>query len=346
MPHAARPTVTLRDVADEAGVSLATASRVLGPSSRKVGSEYTERVMAAAAALGYTADAAARAMRGTSDSITLIADDLTTPSIATVVAAMEREARTAGAFVTVSSTGGTAQRQFDTVRQLRSLRPRALVLTSSRITVDALHGRLFNELVAYEREGGRVVIVGDTDMPFDSITFDNHGAAHDIGIFLGESGHRRVAILAGSRQNAAMSARAAGFADGLQQAGVDRQNIRIVPCDVSRRGGFDATGQLVADGLGPLDGILAANDLIAIGVLNALRTAGIRVPTHVSVTGFDDIQMAVDVTPRLTTVALPLAGAGTAAIRLATSEPAAARQLTVRGHVVVRESTSVRTGVS
>lgn len=107
MPHAARPTVPLRDVAKQAGVSLATASRVLGPSSRKVGSEYRERVLAAAAAMGYTVDAAARAMRGTSDSITLIADDLTTPSIATVVAAMEREARTAGAFVTVSSTGGT-----------------------------------------------------------------------------------------------------------------------------------------------------------------------------------------------------------------------------------------------
>ncbi len=343
MPHAARATVTLRDVAAKAGVSLATASRVLGPSSRKVGAEYKERVVAAAAALGYTADAAARAMRGTSDSITLIADDLTTPSIASVVAAMEREARTAGAFVTVSSTRGTPQRQLDTVRQLRALRPRALVLTSSRIKVDALQGRLLNELLAYEREGGRAVIVGDTDMPFDSISFDNYGAAREVGVYLGESGHRRVVVLAGRhRRNASMSARAAGFVEGLRQAGADPRDIRIVDCDVSRQGGFDAARQLVAEGLGDTDSFLAANDVIAIGALSALRSAGIRVPIDASVTGFDDIQLAEDVTPRLTTVALPLADAGTRAIRLATSERSEPRHLTVHGHLVVRDSTAAR----
>src|SRR5918998_915821 len=79
MPHPARPTVTLHDVAAAAGVSLATASRVLGKSSRTVAPEYQQRVLAAAAALRYTADVSARAMRTAGDSLALVADDLTTP---------------------------------------------------------------------------------------------------------------------------------------------------------------------------------------------------------------------------------------------------------------------------
>ena len=346
MPHAARPTVTLHDVAAAAGVSIATASRVLGGGSRRVTPEYEQRVLAAAAALRYTADASARAMRRTSDSITLIADDLTTPSIGIVVAAMERQARTAGAFVTVSSTHGTSQRQLETVRRLQALRPRALVLTSSRIRANALQGRLRNELLAYEGEGGRVVIVGDTDMPFDSIGFDNRGAARAVGRYVAESGHRHVAILAGVRGQATAAARMAGFMEGLQEGGVAARRIRIEHCEVSRQGGFDAAQWLLAEGLRDTDAVLAANDVIAIGAMSALRAAGVSIPADLSVTGIDDIQLAVDVTPRLTTVALPLADVGAEAIRLATSERAEPRRLTVHGHLVVRDSTRVRAASS
>ncbi|WP_162907337.1 LacI family DNA-binding transcriptional regulator [Allorhizocola rhizosphaerae] len=343
MPHAARPTVTLHDVAAAAGVSVSTASRVLGGSTRTVAAEYEQRVLAAAAALRYTPDASARAMRRMSDSITLLADDLTTPSIAIVVAAMERQARTAGAFVTVSSTRAVPRRQLEAVRRLRALRPRALVLTSSRINAGALQGRLLNELVAYEREGGRVVLVGDTDMPFDSISFDNFGSARFVGAHVGESGHRRVVILSGPPGHATATARASGFAEGLRAAGVDSRHIRLVNCEVSRQGGFDAARQLIDEGLGDTDAVLGVNDIVAIGAMSALRDAGVAVPGGVSVTGFDDVQLAVDVTPRLTTIALPLAHAGAEAIRLATSErgmePA---RLTVRGHLVVRDSTKAR----
>src|SRR4051812_34259553 len=160
LPHPARPTVTLRDVAAAAGVSVATASRVLSGSSRSVAPQYASRVLEAAATLRYTADVSARAMRRKSDAIALVADDLTTPSIALVVAAMERQARTVDAFVTVSGTRGLPERQLETVRTLCGFWPRALVLTSSRITAGAVGGRLLDELLAYEQRGGRVVIYG------------------------------------------------------------------------------------------------------------------------------------------------------------------------------------------
>lgn len=345
MPHPSRPTVTLHDVAAAAGVSVATASRVLGGSSRTVAPDYQRKVLAAAAALHYSSDLSARAMRRKSDSIALVADDLTTPSIGIVVAAMERQARTVDAFVTVSSTRGTPQRQYETVRTLCALRPRALVLTSSRIEAKALDGRLLAELLAYEQQGGRVVIFGNTDMPFDSISIDDRGSARLMGAHLGQTGHRRVVILAGTRSTGNVSARTSGFVEGLLACGVDAQDVRIVNCEISRQGGFDATARLLEEGLGETDAIVAANDVIAIGALSACRAGAVSVPARVSVTGFDDIQLAVDVTPRLTTVALPLAAIGAESIRLAVLEAAdrggPASQV-VRGALVVRDSTAVR----
>jgi LacI family transcriptional regulator len=254
---------------------------------------------------------------------------------------MERQARTAGAFVTVSSTQGTLDRQLETVRLLRSLRPRALVLTSSRFEANALEGRLLKELLAYESEGGRVVIVGATDMPFSSIRFDDHGAGRLIGAHIARSGHRRVAILGGPPERGNMSARVAGFAEGLRDG--DVTDIRVVGCEVSRQGGFDAATRLVGEGLGETDAVLAVNDVIAVGALSALRAQGIDVPSDVSLTGIDDIQLSSDVTPRLTTVALPLARVGTSSIRLALGTGKDATHLNVRGKLMVRESTADRT---
>ena len=342
MPHPARPTVTLRDVAAAAGVSVPTASRVLGGSSRTVAAEYRQRVLAAAAALRYTADASARAMRRANDSIAVVGDDLTTPSMGMVAAAMERQARDAGAFVTVSSTHGTAERQLETVRLQRALRPRALILTSSRLDASALDGRLLDELLGYEREGGRVVIVGDTDMPFDSISFDNHGSAKELAHHIAELGHRHVTILAGAPGRGNVSARTAGFMAGLRDGGVEQRHIRISHCAVSRQGGFDAAQRLAAEGLEPPHAVLAANDTIAIGAMSAFRAAGVAVPADVSLTGFDDIELATDVTPRLTTVSLPLAQAGAEAVRLALTARAEAEHLMMRGQVVVRDSTAIR----
>jgi LacI family transcriptional regulator len=339
MPHAARPTVTLHDVAAAAGVSVSTASRVLSGSARKVAPEYEARVLAAAAALRYTADASARAMRRASDSIALVADDLSTPSMGMIVAAMEREARTAGAFVTVSSTMGAPERRLETVRLLRALRPRALVLTSSRVLTNELEGRLLKELDSYEREGGRVVIVGETDLSFDSIDFGNRAAGRAAGAFVAETGHRRVAIFGGARELANLADRRAGFAEGLRAGGVAERDIRVVYCEVSRQGGFDAAQRLAAAGMDGREAVLAVNDTIAIGALSGFRAAGLAVPADVSVTGVDDIPLAGDVTPRLTTVALPLARAGVEAIRFALAKTDTVRRLTLEGRLIVRGST-------
>jgi LacI family transcriptional regulator len=129
---------------------------------------------------------------------------------------------------------------------------------------------------------------------------------------------------------------------GLRDGGVEGRHIRISHGAVSRQGGFDAAQRLVAEGLEPPHAVLAANDTIAIGAMSAFRAAGVAVPADVSLTGFDDIELATDVTPRLTTVSLPLAQAGAEAVRLALTARAEAHHLMLRGQVVVRDSTAFR----
>ncbi|MEV1173540.1 substrate-binding domain-containing protein [Nonomuraea sp. NPDC049784] len=262
--------------------------------------------------------------------------------MAMVVAAMEREARTAGAFVTVSSTMAASERQLETVRLLRALRPRALVLTSSRFMANALDGRLLKELDSYEREGGRVVIVGETDMSFDAIGFDDYGAGCSAGAFVAETGHRRVAIFGGVPELRNMALRTTGFMAGLRAGGIDERDIRVVFCDVSRQGGFDAARRLAEEGMDGVEAVLAVNDAVAIGAMSGFRAAGVVVPEDVSVTGIDDIPLAGDVTPRLTTVALPLAQAGVEAIRFALEKAGTGKRLTLEGRLIVRESTRTR----
>ncbi|WP_165436393.1 LacI family DNA-binding transcriptional regulator [Amycolatopsis suaedae] len=333
VPRRARPTVTLHDVARRAGVSVATASRVLGDSGRLVGPEYRERVLAAAAELRYVADASARAMRRGSDAVALLADDLTTPTIALVVAAMERAARAAGSYVTVSSTGGTEEGQLRAVEVSRALRHRALVLTSGRVDASALGGKLLEALRSYVEDGGRVVMVGDTDLPFTSIGFDNRGAARTVGRFVAEQGHEHVVILAGPPGNPAGQERVAGFTEGLSAT----SRIRTVACERSRQGGFDAMTGLIGEKERP-DVVLGMNDVVAIGALAALNSAGVQVPDEVSVVGFDDIPLAADVTPRLTTLALPFGQVGAEAIARALDADGETGRLRVGGRLVVRDS--------
>lgn len=341
MPHPARPTVTLRDVAAAAGVSVATASRVLGGSSRTVTAANADKVLQAAAALRYTADVSARAMRRKSDSIALIADDLTTLPIAIIVAAMERQARTVDAFVTVSATRAIARRQLETVRTLCAFGPRAVIITSGRTETSAYDERIVEELRTYERGGGRVVVYGDLDLPFDSLGIDDYGSARLMGEHLAATGHRSAVILADVRGRSYAGPRTAGFRDGLVAGGADPGAVRLVECEVSRAGGAAAAARLIRDGLDGTDAIMAVNDTVAIGVLSACRTAGVDVPGDVSVTGFDDVPLAEDVTPRLTTVALPFDEIGARSIRLALAEAGRPRE-NVGGALVVRDSTADR----
>ena len=153
-------------------------------------------------------------------------------------------------------------------------------------------------------------------------------------------GHRRIAVAAGSRQLTTVADRIAGVAEAFAAAGLDFSDAPIVEADFTSAGGKAAAEEILADHPG-VTAVMALNDDMAIGVLSALRARGISVPGQVSVTGFDDVAVAGDLAPSLTTVRLPMGEMGEQALLLALKEPGSRpRRRHVGAELVVRDSTA------
>jgi LacI family transcriptional regulator len=196
---------------------------------------------------------------------------------------------------------------------------------------------------ALDKAGSRLVLCGrpplGTDVPATVVEYDNVGGASAMTSHLLSHGHRAIAYLGtaeGEGGNTTKVDRFKGFARAHEAYGVTYDPALVVPTTFTREAGYSATRQLLAQGR-HFTAVFAGTDMVAVGVLAALREAGLRVPEDVSVAGYDDIPFARDVSPALTTVHIPTEELGRTAVRLALNrhEP----QHTVLGtHIVVRES--------
>lgn len=330
--------VTLLEVARVAGVSPSTASRVLNGGEKSVSGDLAQRVKAVAQSLGYVANLSARALRGRRTAVVLLANDPRTASVAAIAAGMEEAGRDAGIIVTVSATGPDPQARLAAVRTLRALNPRAFVLAASTLTGPLVSQQIRDEFEDFRAAGGGMVVVGDSDMPIHAVKFSDHESARVMGAYMGGLGRRRIAILAADHP--AFRARTEGFLAGLATHGIDPSSVRVIECDLSREGGRSAALEL-AQGSIPPDLVLAGNDVIAIGAVKGFRSMGLRVPEDISLSGVDDIPLARDVSPALTTIAFPFVEAGRRALQLAIETPDAAPQsIHLRGALIVRDSTA------
>lgn len=336
-----RHPVTLTDVAARAGVSLATASRVLNGSVRAVGAALRERVLAAASELDYVPNLHAQAVaRGTSNVVGLLLHDIADPYFSTIAAGVMEVADEEHLIVSLGSTRNDADRELDYLSMLRAQRARAIVLAGSRTTDEAQTRRLARELRAFSTAGGRVACISQAVLDADTVLAENEPAARALAIELVRLGHRRFAVLAGPSTVLAGGERVAGFGRGLAEAGGVLPADRIVHGPFTRDGGHRAATALLPF-LASIDCVFAVNDLIAVGAMAAFREHGVRVPEEVSLAGFDDISTLRDVTPSLTTVRLPLEEMGRRAAEMALRQEEAGTPRLVRipGEVVLRNST-------
>lgn len=336
---------TLHDVAREAGVSLATASRSLNGSTRKVNEAYKQRVLEAAARLRYTPNLSAQAVaRGTTTMVALLVPDLADPHFASIASGVAAEADGERLLVTMAATGRDAERELDLVRRLRGQRPRVIVLAGSRADAAQLDDALAAELAAYEHAGGHVVLINRDELGFRAVRLDDLAGASALARTLIELGYRRFAAITGAAGLRTAADRLHGFRQGLG-AGAARLDERdILRASLTRDGGYAATRELIDRGLDGVELVFAANDAMAIGALSAIRDAGLVPGRDLAVAGFDDIPFARDVTPSLTTVQVSLETIGRRALRLALEgsggDSHADRRLP--SEVVVRESTPPR----
>ncbi|MFE6872183.1 LacI family DNA-binding transcriptional regulator [Kitasatospora sp. NPDC057692] len=317
--------VTLDDVAREAGVSLATASRVLNGSTRKVGSELAERVRGVAAALGYLPNAPAQALaRSTTATVGILLHDVSDPYFAALARGACDSVVAAELMPLVVNTDGDPAAELRGVRMLHAQRVQAIVLAGSGYTDPEAAARLNAALADYRADGGSVAAVTDHGPEYHTVRPANRTGAAELTRALLALGHRDFAVITGPSRLRVPGERLAGVREALSDAGVALPGSAVVRSEFTREGGRRAMASLLrGDERGRIPtAVLALADVCAVGALAALRERRIRVPEDISVAGFDDIPLAEDLSPPLSTVRIPLTLMGAEAVRLALRPPA------------------------
>jgi LacI family transcriptional regulator len=342
---AERPAATLEAVARSAGVSLATASRVLNGGNRIVKAEYRDRVLAAAKQLQYMPNAHAQALaRSTSSTVGVILHDVADPYFSMIAGGVMKAAVQHDLLVMMASTFRDPDRELAYVSSLHAQRARAILLIGSGFDDKDYLERMGAQLTAYRASGGRVACVSNhSTLPADVVVPDNWQGAVDLARALLDQGHRSFGVISGPEQLITVNDRLDGLRSALADAGVDLPATYVVDGGFTRDGGYAAMNALLDADL-PITAVCVLSDVMAIGALSACRDRGVAVPGDLSVAGFDDIPIVRDLHPPLTSVHLPLEELGVRVLELALSEPASRRRVQrIRGEVVLRASTSAPT---
>ena len=273
---------TIRDVARQAAVSVASVSRALNGHSN-VRQDTRDRIVAAAESLGYVPHAGARSLSlSRAHAIGIVLPDLHGEFFSEVVRGMDRAARAHGLQLLLSNLQSDADQASQALRTMRG-RVDGMVVMAPHLDPAAVLAPLPATTPAV------LVNSRDAGSGRPCIRIDNRAGAEAIVRHLVESGRRHIVHIAGPEGNVDAEERAAGFREALQRH-APGEPPRILPGDFTEAAGGAAVAMLMADAA-PVDAIFAANDMMAIGALAALRSTG-RSPPRVAVAGFDDVPLA------------------------------------------------------
>jgi LacI family transcriptional regulator len=328
--------VTIREVAREAGVSVATVSRVVTGSHHRVRPATRRRVQAAVARLRYQPNLIARGLKKRiTHTIGLIVPDISNPFFPAIARGIEDVASRAGLGVLLCNT-------YEDLAKERAY----LALLDNRMVdglIFATAGANTGHLRMLRRRGVPVVLVARAPdrVGIDAVLVDNRGGARAATAHLIGLGHREIAFVGGPASVRVDVEREAGYREALDAAGIPVNPRLILQGDFRAEGGAAAVSALLERGE-RFTAIFAANDLMAIGAMEELRRRGRHVPQDVAIVGFDDITFASLVEPRLTTVAQPKYRMGSLAmerlLELLSGGSRRPRRLVLDPQLVVRDS--------
>jgi len=308
------PTQT--DVARLAGVSRATVSYVL--SGRTGGSIATaedtrQRIIQAAATLGYEPNAAARSLRlSENHTIGLLVPDTGNPYYWQLLQGAETEAHLCGYDILLVNTALDPIRECDAIRAVLRRRVDGLLI------ILAFHDRVAEEVRNVIGRHNPVVLIGDAatiDTSVDSVRSDHAGGSVQMMAHLLALRHRRIGFVFGVAGPPLGQERLTAYCEALWRSGVQDAEALVEHCGVTIEEGYRATQRLLDRSPRPT-AILVINDLLALGALRAVDERGLRIPQDISVAGFDDIPMARYVNPPLTTVRVHADKVGRTAMRM------------------------------
>jgi LacI family transcriptional regulator len=333
-------TATIREVAQAAGVSVATVSRVVSGSSHHVRPDTRGRVVAAVARLRYQPNLVARGLKKrVTNTIGLIVPDISNPFYPAIARGIEDVASRAGRGVLLCNTYEDLTKE----RAYLSLLDKRMVdgLIFATVGANTSHLRMLR------RRGVPVVLIARApdQVNIDAVLVDNRRGGREATEHLLRLGHERIAFIGGPAALAVADERRTGYVDALSAAGLAFDPALIRHANFQADGGSAAVGSLLDGGVS-FTAIVATNDLMAIGAMEELRRRGYGVPREVAVVGFDDITFASLVEPRLTTIAQPKYRMGCLAmerlLELLGGERSRPRRTVLEPELIVRESCGAR----
>ena len=294
---------TIHDVAQSAGVSPTTVSRYLN-NRIELPAPTAARIDAAISELGYRPNLLARRLStGKSEAIALVTPEIANPFFAALAAAVEDEAERHGYAVFMSSTRGDVTREIASLRRLNDRHVDGLILMTNRPDDGTL---------AVLIEPGSPVVLVDEDLPgveVPRIFVENAEGTYLATSHLIAKGHRAIAMIGGPDGLMSVSERRQGFERAMREHGLAAPPERLLLGSYTREFGRSAAARLLA-AAEPPTAIVAASDYIAVGIMQALREAGLRIPDDMSIVGFDDMPFAELMDPALTTIRQPVAAMG------------------------------------
>ena len=332
--------VTIRDVAKQARVSVASVSRALNGHSN-MSQATRQRILDAAAALRYVPHASARSLiTRRHHAIGALLPDMHGEFFSELIRGIDLAARERGLYLLVSSFHGDARALAAASRAMQG-RVDGMLVMSPHADADFTRDELPQALP--------IVLLNappnNTHHP--TLNVDNFGGANAMVRHLIGRGHRHIAMIAGPEHNFDAAERLRGYRQAmLACTGVAPQ---VLPGDFTEEGGYSAGVRLLAQKARP-QAVFAANDVMAVGCLYALHEAGLRVPHDIAIAGFDDVPIARFVAPPLTTVRARIAELGRRAVenlalQLDTPDAEPNRTQTLACEIIVRESCGVAPAV-
>jgi len=331
---------TIKDVARVAGVSIATVSRVVnkGP---KVGKKTREKVTLIMKELGYTPNANARALvTQKSTTIGVIVPELTDPFFASLASGVDKIARDNNMQLLLSTAQQSAESERSAINLLIERRCQAIVFHSKKLPDDELR-----ELC--KKIPGLVLIDRMIDdLKHKCVWLDNEEGGKIAARHLMSLTHQKIACISSKYQIEDPRLRLKGFTQELNHAGIELNQNLVEYSEPNQQGGEIATQHLLASGE-DFSAIFAYNDAMAIGAISTLIDNGYKVPTDISVIGFDDVIISRYSRPKLTTLHYPIEDMAKRAAQLSLDQQASTPALPQAGHkylprLVKRESTTYK----
>lgn len=292
--------VTLHDVAELAGVSHQTVSRVINNNER-VRPETREKVEAAILELGYRPNAIARSMvQGNTHTLGCISPNLTDPVFARIIESAQAEARRLGFFILIGSAS-TVEEVKPLLDELLNRRVDGLIVLNAR---DDERYKLLEPLA---EAGSPIVYVKNSPVeePVSSVRCDDIKGGYLATKHLLDLGHKKIAIILGPENEQCTSERLEGYQKALAEAGLTISDNLIVKGNWSSQSGSDAVEKLLSRSEN-FSAIFAQNDRMAAGAIRSIREAGYHIPEDYSVIGYDNGPLASLIDPPLTTIQQPL----------------------------------------